>query len=310
MASIRARGRLGRPSRIAALFPDVEPDDRREAKAASVRGDHALGSSDISRWRSRKGLGMERIDIDGVSLEALVAGDGPPLLFLHGIDYFAQQRPFLDRLARSFRVVAPRHPGFGGTVRPGWMRTVGDIAYLYLDLIDRLALDDAILVGSSFGGWLALEMAVRSTAHLKRLVLIGSLGLKFGGREEVEITDLLRLSAADVARHNFADPANAPDYAALDPAALEEIARDREAAVLYGWRPYMHNPSLRHWLHRVKVPALVIWGETDRVVAPAYGAHLTQALQRAIFRPVAGAGHYPQIEQTETVAAAIEEFAR
>jgi pimeloyl-ACP methyl ester carboxylesterase len=253
---------------------------------------------------------MERIDIDGVSLEALVAGTGRPLLFLHGIDYFAQQRPFLDRMARSFRVVAPRHPGFGSSDRPGWMRTVGDIAYLYLDLIDRLALDGAILVGSSFGGWLALEMAVRSTARLKRLVLIDSLGLKFGGREEAEITDLFRLSAEDVARRNFADPAHAPDYGTLDAAALEEIARDREAAVLYGWRPYMHNPSLKHWLHRVKVPALVVWGERDGVAAPSYGAHLTQALQRATFKPVAGAGHYPQIEQPETVAAAIEEFAR
>jgi pimeloyl-ACP methyl ester carboxylesterase len=253
---------------------------------------------------------MERIDIDGVSLEALIAGTGQSLLFLHGIDYFAQQRPFLDRLARSFRVVAPRHPGFGNSVRPAWLRTVGDIAYLYLDLIDRLALDDAILVGSSFGGWLALEMAVRSTARLDRLVLIDSLGLKFGGREEAEITDLFRLSAEDVARANFADPSHAPDYEALDPAALEEVARDREAAVLYGWRPFMHNPSLRRWLHRVKIPALVVWGEKDGVAAPSYGAHLTQALQRATFKPVAGAGHYPQIEQPETVAAAIEEFAR
>src|SRR5258708_15734680 len=104
---------------------------------------------------------MERIDIDGVSLEAWVAGAGRPLLFLHGIDYFAQQLPFLDRLATKFRVIAPRHPGFGTTARPHWMRTVGDIAYLYLDLLDRLALDDALLVVSSFARWLALQVAVR-----------------------------------------------------------------------------------------------------------------------------------------------------
>ncbi len=253
---------------------------------------------------------MERIDVGEVSIEALVHGEGRPLLFLHGIDYFQQQVPFLYRLAEHFRIIAPRHPGFGATARPQWMRTVGDIAYFYLDLIDRLALEDAILVGSSFGGWVALEMAVRSTARLSGLVLIDSLGLKFGARDEAEITDIFALSAEDVVKHNFADPAAAPDYGTMDDAALEEVARDREASVLYGWRPFMHNPSLVHWLHRAKLPGLVIWGEQDRVVKPAYGAHLTQRLQTARFLPIAAAGHYPQIEQPERVATAIEAFAR
>src|SRR5437762_1584583 len=105
---------------------------------------------------------MERIEIAGISLEALIAGAGPPLLFLHGGDYVAQNRPFLDRLAQRFRVVAPRHPGFGTTPRPAWFRSVNDIAYLYLDLIDRLDLHRVTLVGSSFGGWVALELAVPS----------------------------------------------------------------------------------------------------------------------------------------------------
>jgi pimeloyl-ACP methyl ester carboxylesterase len=253
---------------------------------------------------------MERIDIGDASVDVLIAGNGPPLLFLHGIDYWAQHQLFLDRLAQHFRVVAPRHPGFGNSRRPAWMRSVGDLAYLYLDLIDRLALDDAVLVGSSFGGWLALEIAVRSTARIGRLVLIDTLGLKFGARDEAEITDIYALRVEDVVKHVFADPAHAPDYGAMDDAALEEVARDREAAVLYGWRPYMHNPSLVHWLHRIKVPALVVWGEADRIVKPAYGAHLTQRLQNATFTPIAGAGHYPAAEQPDAVVKAITTFAK
>ena len=252
---------------------------------------------------------MERIDVGEVSVEALIHGKGRPLVFLHGIDYFQQQVPFLYRLGETFRVIAPRHPGFGATRRPAWMRTVGDIAYLYLDMLDRLALDDVILVGSSFGGWVALEMAVRSSARLGGLVLIDTLGLKFGGRDEPEIADIVALSAEEVVKHNFADPKNAPDYGALSDAELEEVARDREAAVLYGWRPFMHNPSLKHWLHRAKAPSLVVWGEQDRVVKPSYGAHLTQRLQNARFLPIASAGHYPQIEQPERVANAIAAFA-
>src|SRR5947207_15135843 len=102
---------------------------------------------------------MERIEIAGRAVEALVAGSGPPLLFLHGGDYVAQNRPFLDRLSERFRVVMPRPPGFGMTERPAWFRTVGDIAYLCLDLPDRLDLRDATAVGSSFCLRVALETA-------------------------------------------------------------------------------------------------------------------------------------------------------
>jgi pimeloyl-ACP methyl ester carboxylesterase len=157
---------------------------------------------------------MEHIDLGGIAVETLIIGNGPPLLFLHGGDYVAQNRTFLDRLARRWRVVAPRHPGFGATPRPGWFRTVHDIAYLYLDLLDRLALTDTLLVGSSFGGWLALEIAVRSEARLGRLVLIDSLGVKMGGREERDIADIYALPADEVLRRLFVDPVKiVPDYA-------------------------------------------------------------------------------------------------
>src|SRR5688572_17964241 len=138
---------------------------------------------------------MERIEIGGIAVETEIAGSGPPLLFLHGGDYAAQNRTFLDRLAGRFRVVAPRHPGFGETPRPAWFRSVHDIAYLYLDLLDRLDLKETLLVGHSFGGWVALEIAVRSQARLAALVLMDWRGLKVGGREERGCADLYALRA-------------------------------------------------------------------------------------------------------------------
>src|SRR4029077_15725278 len=104
------------------------------------------------------------IEISALCVEWTLAVRAPPLVFLHGGDYVAQNRPFLDRLARRWRVVAPRHPRFCASARPQRVPHVRDIAYLYLDLLDRLALSDTLLVGSSFGGWLALEIAVRSEA--------------------------------------------------------------------------------------------------------------------------------------------------
>jgi len=253
---------------------------------------------------------MERIELGGMSLEAWTGGNGPPLLFLHGGDYVLQNRPLLDRLAQRFRVVAPRHPGFGSSPRPSWFRTVHDIAYLYLDLIDRLALDRPLVVGSSFGGWVALEMAVREPGRIGRVVLIDALGVKFGGREERDFADIYALPAAEVLRRTFVDPAAAPDYTKMTHAELEDIARDRQATALYGWKPYMHDPALGHWLHRVAAPTLVLWGAEDGIAAPAYGERLAAALPNARLTRIAGAGHYPQVEQPQAVADAIEQFSR
>ncbi len=253
---------------------------------------------------------MERIQIADVSLEMRTAGEGPPLLFLHGGDYFAQNRPFLDRLARRWRVLVPRHPGFGGSARPEGFRAVHDIAYLYLDLLDRQRLSDVTLVGSSFGGWIALEMGVRSVERIGRLVLIDTLGVKFGGREERDIADIYALPADEVLRRTFFAPERtAPDYGKLDDAEAASIASDRAATALYGWRPYMHDPGLRRWLHRVRVPSLVVWGQSDGIVSPDYGERLCRSLAAARFELIPEAGHYPQIERPDPVADAIERFA-
>lgn len=253
---------------------------------------------------------MPGIDIGRYVLDGSVVGAGPPLLFLHGGDYVAQNRPFLDRLAQRRRVAAPRHPGFGHSERPAGFRTVGDLAYLYLDWLDRHSDGPVVVVGSSFGGWIALEICVRSVANIGALVLIDPLGVKFAGREERDIADIHALPDDEVRRRTFFDPARvAPDYTLLGDDELTAIARDREATALYGWRPYMHNPGLRQWLHRVRVPTLVLWGENDGIVTPDYGRKLCDALPNARFEAIAQAGHYPQIERPDAAASAIERFA-
>jgi pimeloyl-ACP methyl ester carboxylesterase len=252
---------------------------------------------------------MAEIDIGQYALDGSIAGAGPPLLFLHGGDYVAQNGPVLDRLARHWQVTAPRHPGFGHSERPDGCRTVDDLAYLYLDWLDRQQDGGAVVVGSSFGGWVALEICVRSVAKISGLVLIDSLGVKFGGREERDIADVYALPEDELRRRTFFDAARVlPDYALLGDGELTAIARDREAAALYGWRPYMHNPGLRQWLHRVRVPTLVLWGDNDGIVTPDYGEKLCSALPSARFERIAQAGHYQQIERPDAVADRIEAF--
>src|SRR5271170_125717 len=101
---------------------------------------------------------MAGIEIGRYLLDGSVAGAGPPLLFLHGGDYVAQNGAFLGRLARRWQVSAPRHPGFGHSERPDGFRTIHDLAYLYLDWLDRQPADKVVVVGSSFDGWIALEL--------------------------------------------------------------------------------------------------------------------------------------------------------
>jgi pimeloyl-ACP methyl ester carboxylesterase len=254
---------------------------------------------------------MERIDVNGREVEIHSAGSGPVLLFLHGEDYFAQHRPWLDHLSRHFRVVAPRHPGFGQTPLPDGFRTIDDLTYHTLDLIAALGLRDVTLVGASVGGWIATEVCVRSTQDIARLVLIGAVGVKFGSREDRDFADLHAMPASDAVRALFHDPDRfLPDYPQLSDEEALEIARDRQSAGYFTWKPYMHNPGLRKWLHRVRVPTLVIWGGNDGFVPPAHAAKLAAALPDAAARVIAGAGHYPQIEQADTVASAIIDFAK
>lgn len=254
---------------------------------------------------------MERIDIKGRTVEIHRAGSGPTLLFLHPEDFFTQHRPWLDKLAQHFSVVAPRHPGFGQSQLPGDFRNIDDLAYHTLDLIAALNLRDVTLVGASMGGWIALEMCVKATQHITRLALLGSVGVKFGGREDRDFADIYALPAQDVTRLLFHNPDKfLPDYTQLSDDAALEIARDRQSAGFFLWKPFMHNPGLRKWLHRVQVPALVVGGAQDGFVVHGHAAKLAQELPDGRAQIIANAGHFPQIEQADEVAAAVIAFAK
>jgi pimeloyl-ACP methyl ester carboxylesterase len=252
---------------------------------------------------------METLDVRGTILDVYMAGSGPPLVYLHAEQFYDRSLPHLEALSARRLVIAPRHPYFGP--RPADVRTVDDLAYLYLDMLERLDLRDAVLVGASFGGWIALEMCVRSLARIRKLVLVSSVGVKLSDREARDFADLFYLPDSEAFPALFADPARfAPRYGEMAQTEVEAIARERQATAFYGWRPYLHNPGLARWLHRVDLPTLVLWGEKDGFASPAYGRKLAERLPKAEFRLVSGAGHYPHIEQSAAVAEAIDAFAR
>jgi len=253
-----------------------------------------------------------RIEVAGIAVDILEAGNGRPLVFLHGGHPSVRLEPqarIAEALAGQFRIVAPTHPGFGLTAAPPQLTTVDDLAYFYLDLFEAMNLRDAVLVGASLGGWIAAEIAVKTTERLSHLVLVDSVGIKVGERETRDIADIYAITDKQLAEIAYADP----QRMARDPKSLPEeelilMARSRETTGRYAWSPYMHNPKLKARLHRIRVPALVLWGEADRIVTPDYGRVYASAIAGARFAVIENAGHFPHLEQPNAVANQIVDF--
>jgi pimeloyl-ACP methyl ester carboxylesterase len=251
----------------------------------------------------------ERLSVLGLELEVLRRGAGRPLLTLHGFDAIDGDAAFLELLGRHAEILAPSAPGFGHSPRPQDFDTVYDLVHLYLALIEALPGPKTSLLGLSFGGWLAAEIAAACTHRIEKLILVDLLGIKVSGRETPDILDVFNRSPDEVRRASWHDPDHAaPDYDAMPDEALVVHARNREALCLYAWHPYMYNPQLPRWLGRIDVPTLVLWGESDRVVTPEYGRAYARLIPGARFELIAGAGHHPEIEQPAIFAERIARF--
>ena len=241
--------------------------------------------------------------INGLEIEWIERGSGRPILFLHpgiGIDPDA---PVLDRLAAHARVMAPIHPGFGRSQAPKSFDHIDDLAYFYLDLIDALDLRDVAIVGVSLGGWIAAEIAIKSTARLSHLVLANPVGIKVSGREHRDIVDIFALTQDEYLALAYCDPAAGKrDYKAMPEADVKAVARNIEATARYAWSPYMHDPKLKGRLHRIRIPTLLLWGTHDRVLSEPYGRAYCDAIPGARFEPIERAGHFPHVEQPDAFA--------
>ncbi|WP_405015623.1 alpha/beta fold hydrolase [Kitasatospora sp. NBC_01539] len=237
------------------------------------------------------------------------AGTGRPVLVLHGGGGPATVAGLAQHLSRTAHTLTPVHPGWDGTHRPARLTGIDDLALTYLHHLHEHRLHDVLVVGSSLGGWIAAEMAVRDTAGvITGLVLIDAVGVQV---ETEPITDVFALDARGIAEHSWHDP----DRHHLDPAAIptEELAR-RQANMAtmrtLAGDPYMHDPELLHRLGHVQVPTLLLWGESDRVVTPAYGAAYAEAFGNGRIEIIPEAGHLPQIEQPEATFALVDAHLR
>jgi pimeloyl-ACP methyl ester carboxylesterase len=247
----------------------------------------------------------EMIAVRGTRIRVLRGGKGPPLIFLHGASGHVGWLPFLDRLSEHFDVLAPEHPGFGSSDDPPWLDRTCDLAYFYLDLIDALKLDRVHLMGTSLGGWVAAELAIRNTSKLASLTLVCAVGILADG---VPMDDIFRMSAEENARRFYHDPERVERRLdALATADVRVVAKNRSTVVRLGY-PRFLNPSLAKWLHRIDIPTLLLWGQNDGLVPPRFGHAYRELIPNSELVVIPRAGHAPFEEQPDAFLDAFEAF--
>jgi pimeloyl-ACP methyl ester carboxylesterase len=245
------------------------------------------------------------IEVAGITLRYLQAGDGPEILFLHGASG-AGWNPLLDRLSADWRVIAPEHPGFGLSPIPEWMMSTGDLAFFYLDLLQALNLHHLHLVGHDVGGWIAAEMAIRNTEWLSSLTLIAPAGV---AHPQAPFGDVLLWSTEEFARRQFRDPKRADDWLQVQAAlGMDIVLQNRAGLARLGSKAGLSNPQLPYWLHRIDIPTLLIWGKDDEVTPFACHEAFMREIPHAELFPLALAGHALPIECAWEISRRLTQF--
>jgi pimeloyl-ACP methyl ester carboxylesterase len=250
---------------------------------------------------------VSMIPVRDCRIRVMRAGSGSPLLFLHGGGGAGTWLPFMARLAETFDVIVPEHPGFGESETPPWLDTVSDLANFYLDFLKQLDLDGVHLVGQSLGGWIAAELAVRNTSRLASLTLASAAGIHV---KDIPQVDTFLSSDEQRIRDLFHDQklADAVLARALRPEVEDVALRNRMTTAKLVWQPRSHDPHLQKWLHRIDVPTLLIWGEHDRLFPKDYAFAYQRLIPGSKVVIIPDCGHLPEVEKADVFAAELESF--
>jgi pimeloyl-ACP methyl ester carboxylesterase len=249
---------------------------------------------------------------DTVQPRVKVAGNGPPVVFFHGATGL-QWDPFLDALAENFTVYAPEHPG----TTPGdpdgikSLDNLWDLVLYYYELFDRLGLETPAVVGHSFGGMVAAEVAATNPERVSKLVLIDPVGL---WRDDTPVKNWMVMLPEDLAQVVFADPTG--PVAQQTFAVPDDVDAQIDARIQMMWSLActgkfvwpIPDKGLKKRLHRIEAPTMVIWGKEDRLIAPIYAQEFAERIPNARIELIDGAGHLPQLEQQATVVALVRGF--
>jgi pimeloyl-ACP methyl ester carboxylesterase len=249
------------------------------------------------------------LEIDKCRTHYRRAGKGTPVVFLHGASGAPVVLPFMEKLATRYDVIVPDHPGYGQTDEPEWLENIHDVAYFYLDFLQALKLEKAVVIGSSMGGWMAMEMAVRNTARIGAVVLVSPAGHFAEGAQPA---DIFLLPQEEMVRKLFHDQKLAEQRLAIPetPESIDLGLKNRHTTARLAWEPRLHDPFLPKWLHRIDVPVSIVWGAQDQILPVATAHDLKRLIPHAELNIFESCGHLPQVEQMEKFCDVVFRFAR
>jgi pimeloyl-ACP methyl ester carboxylesterase len=247
-----------------------------------------------------------------LDLTVQVAGEGPPLVYLHSAAGIAWD-PFLEQLASDFTIYAPQVPGTTPG-KPDAIRELDDLwdlVLVYEETIRGLGLDEPAVIGQSFGGMLALELAAAFPALFSRVIVVDPIGLWL---DEYPVANWVAAAPEEVAAMLFSDPngevARAATALPEDPdAAIAAIAAASWAigcTAKFVWP--IPDKGLAKRLHRIEAPTLIVWGKDDKLISSAYAKEFGRRIAGSSVEMLDECGHIPQLEQPEKTLALVTDF--
>ena len=254
-----------------------------------------------------------RAVMDGtVSFSVAVMGEGPPLVYLHpagGLEFDT----FIEDLATRHTVYAPRFPGTvpDAPYEIHKLPTLVDVILAYEELVRALGIERPVLVGQSFGGMLAAELAAFFPNLPKAIVLLDPIGL---WREDLPIANWTTLPLEDLPALLFHDldcaGARAMTEVPDDPDAMADAVASLTWALgctaKFVW-PIPDN-GLGRRLHRVVAPTLIVWGDRDRLIPASYANEFATRITGSRVLLVPDCGHIPQVERPDVVIPQVAAF--
>lgn len=235
------------------------------------------------------------------------AGEGPPLVWLHGLWGEPGWELHHQRLAGRYTVYAPALPGYHGSSAPDWLADMEDVATLLAEFLDALGLDRPHMVGHSLGGWAAAELAVFRPSSIRSLVLIDPLGIAI---DWTQIPNIFYNDPAALPGIFFANPSLQAARRYVPPPVEwdERFIMNRVASTRVAFDPYLHSRKLGIRLRFANVPTLIIWGEQDALVSADHAKEWRARMPKADVSIVKGAGHLPHVERPEECVPLVLDF--
>lgn len=252
-----------------------------------------------------------------ITAKVFEAGTGDPVVFLHAGGGVNSTDPLVEALAERYRVIAPLHPGFTDPDELDELRDVHDLALYHDELFEALGLDGVPVIGHSFGGMVAAELAAHHPGRVSKLVLAGAVGL---WNEEYPVADLFIAFPFEIGDLLWGDQSSPEAQAAM--AAMARAAPQGEEDPLLGLLlrtlpglitigKYMWplpDKGLSRRLRRIKAPTLVVWGEKDKLAPARYADDFVAGIPNARAEFISDAGHYAPYERTAEFVKLVDDF--